>query len=111
MRAFHQLNEGTERLAFTFDDYIINDNLNYLTMIMISQTGSIESETKIDVDEDDLSKEYKIVLKWRNIIVFIYLHVFAVWCLFDPPHLLSTYIIQIVLMVAIGFGTTVGSHR
>lgn len=78
---------------------------------MISQTGSVESDTKVEVEEDDLTEEYKIVLKWRNIIVFIYLHVSAVWCVFDPPHMMSTYIIQFWMVVWIGFGTTVGSHR
>lgn len=39
------------------------------------------------------------------------MHIFAIYAMFDPPHLQSTHIIQFTLLVAIGFGTTVGSHR
>jgi len=61
--------------------------------------------------EDEPDQEYKIILKWKNIIAFIYLHIFSIVALIYPPQVLSTYIIQFWLLVTIGFGTTVGSHR
>lgn len=78
---------------------------NFLSL-RFSKTGLTEVVLKVE-DEP----EYKIILKWRNIIVFIFLHIFSVVALIFPPHLLSTYIIQFWLMIVIGFGTTVGSHR
>lgn len=75
------------------------------------ETGSTVAEKTKELEAIESQPEYKIILKWRNIIVFIYLHIFSVYALFDPPQLWSTYMIQAVLIVAIGFGTTVGSHR
>lgn len=76
------------------------------------QTGSDQDGEKATKSiEEEEEPEYKIVLKWKNIIVFIYLHIFSIYAIFDPPQYLATYIIQLVLTVAIGFGTTAGSHR
>lgn len=74
-------------------------------------TGSVDDDTKPDMGAIEVDPEYKIILKWRNIIAFIYLHIFTLYAIYDPPHMQSTYVIQFVLLVAIGYGTTVGSHR
>lgn len=33
------------------------------------------------------------------------------YAIYDPPHLISTYVVQTIMAITIGFGTTVGSHR
>lgn len=68
---------------------------------MVSMINNDKEEIKGEEDE------YRIVLKWRNIIAFIFLHVTSVWALVQPPVCLSTYVFQAVMVVAIGFGTTV----
>ncbi|CRL07879.1 CLUMA_CG020908, isoform A [Clunio marinus] len=97
-----------------------NQNMKNLYKIMAKgtdvedpvETTVMKTPDKDDLkDEEEVEKEYKIILKWRNIIVFIYLHIFSIYFFYDPPLLWSTYIIQGVLIVGIGFGTTVGSHR
>lgn len=69
------------------------------------------AEIKKNNDEIEEEIDYKISYKWRNIIVFIYLHVFSVCSAFYPPQQISTFVIQITMGVLIGFGTTAGSHR
>jgi hypothetical protein len=62
----------------------------------------------VNINEVKEEEEYRIILKWRNIIAFIFLHITSIWALVQPPLEASTYIIQAVMIVAIGFGTTVG---
>jgi stearoyl-CoA desaturase (delta-9 desaturase) len=72
------------------------------------KNGLVEED---DIGPNDEEPEYKMKLKWRNIIAFIYLHIFSIVSFFYLPHCLSTYIYQFFLAVFIGFGTTAGSHR
>lgn len=94
-------------VEFFFPFCLSFDIVIFFFSLSTTKTGSVEK--KIEANDDE--PEYKIILKWRNIIVFIYLHIFSVWALFDPPKLISTYVIQFALTILIGFGTTVGSHR
>lgn len=55
--------------------------------------------TEITVEQEP---EYKVVLRWRNIIAFIYLHIFSVYALFDLPRCWTTYLYQFALAVFIG---------
>lgn len=76
---------------------------------LLFETGSIDIDIKAEIKEDE--PEYKIILKWRNIIGFFLMHTISIYALFNPPRLISTYLIQGALLIGIGFGTTVGSHR
>jgi len=57
-------------------------------------------------DKDD----YKIEIKWRNVFIFIYLHIAAIYGLYLPKQR-STVIIGWIIGILSGMGTTVGSHR
>jgi hypothetical protein len=59
-------------------------------------------------NNDEEQEQYKMILKWRNILAFIFLHVTSIWAFIQPPLELSTYVFQAVMIIAIGFGTTVG---
>jgi stearoyl-CoA desaturase (Delta-9 desaturase) len=71
----------------------------------------ISDLSKDTADSKDEKSEYKIILKWRNILGLLFFHILAVFSLFQPPQLASTFWIQFALAITIGFGTTVGSHR
>jgi len=79
-----------------------------MKIILFHKTGLEEVTVKGTEDEES---EYKIELKWRNIIAFIYLHASCIVALFFPAKRWTTLAVQLVLTVAIGFGTTAGSHR
>lgn len=63
-----------------------------------------------DKAEKPHRKDYKVEIKWLNVLVFIYLHVFAIYG-FTLFKLRSTVIIGWISGIAAGFGTTVGAHR
>lgn len=56
------------------------------------------------------SSSYEMDIKWRNVIIFIYLHATAIYA-WTLEKKLSTVIIGWILGILAGFGTTVGSHR
>jgi stearoyl-CoA desaturase (delta-9 desaturase) len=49
-------------------------------------------------------------IKWRNVLIFAYLHASAVYG-FLLPKSIPTYTIAWIVGIAAGLGTTVGSHR
>jgi stearoyl-CoA desaturase (delta-9 desaturase) len=57
-----------------------------------------------------LLKNYKIELKWRNIILLSYMHVAAFYSIFLTKQT-SSVVIAWIIGIITGFGTTVGSHR
>lgn len=81
--------------------------------VKVDEKIVLNQEVEVELDRPAAlpGPEYKIVLRWRNIIIFIILHTFSIISLFYLPKLWSTYIYQILLTGAIGFGTTCGSHR
>lgn len=71
--------------------------------------SGLESHEEVITVEDE--PEYKIILRWRNIIAFIYLHIFTVVSLFYPPLEWSTYVYQFFLAVFIGQGQGFFFHK
>lgn len=63
-----------------------------------------------DTGEKQDRKEYKVEIKWLNVLIFVYLHVAGIYG-FMLFKLRSTVIIGWVIGFAAGFGTTVGAHR
>jgi len=76
------------------------------------------TKKSLNAAEDDIvtdsyktsTSDYKMDIKWRNVLIFIYLHATAIyaWTLEKKT---STIIVGWVLGLLAGFGTTVGSHR
>lgn len=66
----------------------------------ISLKAGLNGDEVIKAADDE--PEYKIILRWRNILAFIYLHIFTVVALFFPPEQTSTYVYQFFLAVFIG---------
>lgn len=64
------------------------------------------------VDDDTTSdhEPYRIEIKWRNVFIFIYLHIAAIYG-FTLPKKLPTVIIGWIFGILSGMGTTVGAHR
>jgi stearoyl-CoA desaturase (Delta-9 desaturase) len=62
--------------------------------------GSVKSKTN----------DYKMEIKWRNVLIFLVLHVLAIYGLWLPKHGRTTTIGWIVGILS-GLGTTIGSHR
>ncbi|XP_058810732.1 acyl-CoA Delta-9 desaturase-like [Phymastichus coffea] len=65
------------------------------------------------IDKTDHEKPYKVQLVWRNIIIFIYLHLgalYGVYLIFSSAKI-STTIFAIILYHLSGFGITAGVHR
>lgn len=79
---------------------------------------TVKDETKREIANDvDVSDalegdkdDYKMEIKWRNVFIFIYLHIAAVYGLYLPKQR-STVIIGWIIGILSGMGTTVGSHR
>ena len=56
-------------------------------------------------------KCYRIEIKWKNVLMFAYLHIAAVYGLMIPVSSKYTRHIVTILGLFPGFGTTVAAHR
>ena len=71
------------------------------------------SDVKWNISKSKNSMEnclFKTDIKWKNVLIIVYLHVSAIYACFLPM-LRSSIIIGLVFGVFAGFGTTVGAHR
>jgi stearoyl-CoA desaturase (delta-9 desaturase) len=56
------------------------------------------------------ARNYKVEIKWRNVILISYIHLAALYSL-TLPKLFTSQIVGWTVGLLAGFGTTVGSHR
>ena len=80
---------------------------------MITEREKMSPEQILnDVQPPSTAKheEYKMEIKWKNVIFMTYLHIAAVYG-FLLPKSMAAYIIFWTFTVAAGFGTTAGAHR
>jgi stearoyl-CoA desaturase (Delta-9 desaturase) len=68
------------------------------------------AKTVANDDVKTVKDEYKIEIKWINVLIFIYLHIGAVYGYTLPKHGRTQALGWIVGILA-GLGTTIGSHR
>lgn len=73
-----------------------------LSFYLVKKFASDEPENE--------TKPYRMQIKWRNVLIFIYLHIAAIYG-FCLPKLTSTVIIGWIVGILSGMGTTVGAHR
>jgi len=84
------------------------DKISYSSSL---QNGTQQQVEKLPNDELINEKEpYRIQIKWKNVFIFIYLHMAAVYGFFLPKQT-STVIIGWIVGILSGMGTTVGAHR
>lgn len=86
-------------------------NLIFLLFLCVPNTatngisnGLANGVAKSKVDD------FKMQIKWRNVVMFTVLHIVAFYGLYLPK-LRSTIIVGWTIGILSGFGTTVGSHR
>lgn len=63
-----------------------------------------------DEKSDEIKSDYKIEIKWRNVFIFIYLHLAAIYG-FSLTKKNSSVAIGWIIGSLSAFGTTVGAHR
>lgn len=78
--------------------------LIFLCPLEIATNGKVQNMAEGKVDN------YKMEIKWRNVLIFLILHILAVYG-FCLPKTRSTVIIGWIFGLLAGVGTTVGAHR
>lgn len=76
-----------------------------------AQTG--DGGLLVDVTELKHAKKREIVLNWRNITLFVVVHlqaVYGLWLIFTSAKV-YTFMFAYALYIASGFGVTAGCHR
>merc|ERR1712071_237922 len=73
----------------------------------------IPEEKQEDSASKDPSKEYRLEIVWRNVMVFVYLHVAAVYGLYLLVTVAKWYTVAFTVWLHLfgGFGITGGAHR
>ena len=61
--------------------------------------------------DEDTSKEYKLQIKWINVILLAYFHGAAIYSCFCPVKYWSTVAVGWTYSIITGMGTTVAAHR
>ncbi|KAL7027405.1 hypothetical protein ACKWTF_005428 [Chironomus riparius] len=64
----------------------------------------------VNIEPDKPAEEYKVQIKWLNVVLFTYLHAAALYGMVLPWKW-SSFISCFIYTVFAGFGTTVAAHR